>query len=101
MLKLLRPKSILLVPKPRCSQALDTVNQLAQYIREVSGPDTSILVDIDGTSRQRGVPDVVVTVGGDGTLLHAASHFPKEAPPFLPVSAGTLGFMLPFSKECR
>lgn len=44
--------------------------------------------------------DLVVTLGGDGTILHAASLFSLGAvPPVLSFSMGTLGFLLPF-REC-
>lgn len=42
--------------------------------------------------------NLVVTFGGDGTFLQAASLFPHEAPTFLPISGGTLGFMLPWGR---
>lgn len=41
--------------------------------------------------------DLVVTLGGDGTILHASSLFSTDAvPPVLSFSMGTLGFLLPF-----
>lgn len=41
--------------------------------------------------------DLVVTLGGDGTILHASSLFSTGAvPPVLSFSMGTLGFLLPF-----
>lgn len=41
--------------------------------------------------------DAVVTLGGDGTILHAASLFSKtQMPPVLSFALGTLGFLLPF-----
>lgn len=43
--------------------------------------------------------DLVVTLGGDGTILHASSLFSAGAvPPVLSFSMGTLGFLLPFRK---
>lgn len=46
------------------------------------------------------LPDLVISAGGDGTLLRAASYFPGEhAPTFLPISGGSLGFMLPLSEK--
>jgi NAD kinase len=46
--------------------------------------------------------DLVVTLGGDGTILHAASLFSLGAvPPVLSFSMGTLGFLLPFRKCIR
>ncbi|KAJ3370549.1 NADH kinase pos5 [Kappamyces sp. JEL0680] len=41
--------------------------------------------------------DLVVTLGGDGTILHASSLFPNRVPPILSFSMGSLGFLLPFS----
>lgn len=41
--------------------------------------------------------DLVLTLGGDGTILHASSLFRSGAvPPVLSFSMGTLGFLLPF-----
>jgi NADH kinase len=43
--------------------------------------------------------DLVITLGGDGTILHASSLFKTGVvPPVLSFSMGTLGFLLPFSK---
>ncbi|AQZ16559.1 POS5 (YPL188W) [Zygosaccharomyces parabailii] len=41
--------------------------------------------------------DLLVTLGGDGTILRAVSIFGnKQVPPVLAFSLGTLGFLLPF-----
>ncbi|KAI8806381.1 ATP-NAD kinase-like domain-containing protein [Cladochytrium replicatum] len=43
--------------------------------------------------------DFVVTLGGDGTILHASYLFQGPVPPILSFSLGTLGFLLPFDLE--
>jgi NAD+ kinase len=43
--------------------------------------------------------DVVVTLGGDGTVLWAASKFKGPIPPVVAFSLGSLGFMTPFHSE--
>ncbi|KAH9741395.1 NAD(H) kinase 1 [Citrus sinensis] len=43
--------------------------------------------------------DLVVTLGGDGTVLWAASIFKGPVPPIVPFSLGSLGFMTPFHSE--
>lgn len=44
--------------------------------------------------------DIVVVVGGDGTLLRAASLFSKSwSPLIIPIAAGTLGFMMPYKED--
>ncbi|KAL6929767.1 hypothetical protein ACO0SA_001171 [Hanseniaspora valbyensis] len=41
--------------------------------------------------------DLLITLGGDGTILHAVGLFNKKTvPPVLPISLGTLGFLLPY-----
>lgn len=41
--------------------------------------------------------DLVITLGGDGTILHASSLFPRKVPPIMSFSLGSLGFLIPFS----
>lgn len=43
--------------------------------------------------------DLVVTLGGDGTVLWAASMFKGPVPPVVPFSLGSLGFMTQFYSE--
>ncbi|KAG0501142.1 hypothetical protein HPP92_001214 [Vanilla planifolia] len=43
--------------------------------------------------------DLVVTLGGDGTVLWAASMFKGPVPPVVAFSLGSLGFMTPFQSE--
>ncbi|XP_021592664.1 NAD(H) kinase 1 [Manihot esculenta] len=43
--------------------------------------------------------DLVITLGGDGTVLWAASMFKGAVPPVVPFSLGSLGFMTPFYSE--
>ncbi|KAK1586367.1 hypothetical protein Q3G72_001894 [Acer saccharum] len=43
--------------------------------------------------------DLVVTLGGDGTVLWSASMFKGPVPPIVPFSLGSLGFMTPFHSE--
>lgn len=43
--------------------------------------------------------DFVITLGGDGTILYAASQFPATVPPILSFSMGTLGFLTPFAPD--
>lgn len=40
--------------------------------------------------------DLIICLGGDGTLLHVSSVFQKSCPPVLSFSMGSLGFLTPF-----
>lgn len=43
--------------------------------------------------------DLVITMGGDGTVLYASHLFQKHVPPTLPFSLGSLGFLTNFNFE--
>jgi NAD kinase len=44
--------------------------------------------------------DLVITLGGDGTILHTSNLFGGgECPPVLSFSMGSLGFLLPFRES--
>ncbi|CAF4281526.1 unnamed protein product [Rotaria magnacalcarata] len=40
--------------------------------------------------------DLIICLGGDGTLLHVSNMFQKSCPPVLSFSIGSLGFLAPF-----
>ncbi len=109
------PRNILLIKK-NCSES--TTDALVEFSRHVSTtyPNINILIeptvsdelksDLLGQhftlpqsdhSRHQydGKVDLVVTFGGDGTILHAASQFATatRVPPILSFSMGTLGFL--------
>lgn len=66
-------------------------------------PSNGMLVDLfksnlDVHAELHRTVDAIITLGGDGTILHAASLFSSTyVPPILSFSLGTLGFLLPFS----
>lgn len=43
--------------------------------------------------------DFVITLGGDGTVLHASTLFQTAVPPIIPFSLGSLGFLTCFEYE--
>nr|CAB3461617.1 unnamed protein product [Digitaria exilis] len=55
----------------------------------------NILTDLEEKTLHTKV-DLVVTLGGDGTVLWAASLFKGPVPPVVPFALGSLGFMTPF-----
>jgi NADH kinase len=60
-----------------------------------TSPDISKIYHYAGVGAEK--IDLIVTFGGDGTILHASSLFSAGAvPPVLSFSMGTLGFLLPF-----
>ncbi|KAF6760190.1 ATP-NAD kinase-like domain-containing protein, partial [Ephemerocybe angulata] len=96
------PKSILIVNKLRTQPVVLAIDALLEYVHE-HYPDVRVFHE-DRKDIPHGAEvwkseqiDLVVTLGGDGTILHASSLFSAgEVPPVLSFSMGTLGFLLPF-----
>jgi len=57
--------------------------------------------DVEGGQDPAGLsdPDLIVTLGGDGLLMYAATVFSGPVPPILPVAGGSMGFLTPFARE--
>lgn len=51
-----------------------------------------------GGATYAGIPDFCISLGGDGTVLYAASLFEDDSPlpPIMAFAMGTLGFLTPF-----
>lgn len=67
------------------------------HLVRCTGPTPSQAVNVTRLGPGSEAIDLVITLGGDGTILHASSLFKSGAvPPVLSFSMGTLGFLLPF-----
>lgn len=100
------PGSILIVNKLRTKPVIHAIEAFLEHVR-TTYPNVRVFHE-DRTDIPHGAEvwkpgpnakpiDLVVTLGGDGTILHASSLFSSGAvPPVLSFSMGTLGFLLPF-----
>lgn len=68
------------------------------FIAEMNVYEMILILMIDHKNEYTRTVDFAITLGGDGTLLHLASLFPKAAPPVVSFSLGTLGFLMSFRK---
>ena len=67
------------------------------FVRCIELYQTLLTIHVPGDDPRSHPIDLVITLGGDGTILHASSLFKTGAvPPVLSFSMGTLGFLLPF-----
>mmetsp|Transcript_101379 Transcript_101379/g.295342 ORF Transcript_101379/g.295342 Transcript_101379/m.295342 type:complete len:576 (+) Transcript_101379:122-1849(+) len=107
-----RPRAVLLVAKPGDRLVLATVHDMAAWLASqgmVVVMEPQLLADqpslrsslktvrtfTRGDKLERSI-DLVITVGGDGTLTWAVSLFGSAMPPVLSFAAGSLGFLTPF-----
>lgn len=70
-----------------------------RFLQEtVADPPSPVCVDEDESDDSSDV-DLVVTVGGDGTVLHLSSIFQRAMPPVIALAFGSLGFTTSHSFE--
>jgi NAD+ kinase len=81
------PKRVGIVPKVASVDATETAHFVAQFLRNKG---MEVLTDEAAIGRDA---DLVVVLGGDGTLIHAAALLGERAAPILGINMGSLGFM--------
>ncbi|WFD44359.1 NADH kinase, partial [Malassezia psittaci] len=111
------PRNVLLLKKMNDDKVDASLDTVIEHVRDVY-PEVNLIVEesvYEQTSsrypfltplRQDEAAilaektDFVITLGGDGSILHASSLFNQTAvPPILSFSMGTLGFLLPYNIE--
>ncbi|RQM31251.1 hypothetical protein B5M09_013702 [Aphanomyces astaci] len=105
------PKTILLVKKPNEPTVAQTMREVAtwlmtaKHMRVFLEPVVHAEEGLDGTltwtdaadwhDKQHEI-DLVVSFGGDGTVLWVSSLFKTNVPPVFSFAMGSLGFLTPF-----
>lgn len=112
------PQSVIILTKPDSTSVRESCKEMVRWLKEEK--NTNIFVEDrvkeelltesqdfnfvqtwekDEISLLHTKVDLVITLGGDGTVLWAASMFKGPVPPVVPFSLGSLGFMTPFQSE--
>ena len=81
------PKRVGVVPKVTSAEATETAHFVSQFLR---AKGVEVITDEEAIGRDA---DLVVVLGGDGTLIHAAALLDGRAAPILGINMGSLGFM--------
>lgn len=112
------PSNVLIVKKARDHRATKAMARIIKHVR-CTYPWLNIILERDVIESNDGdlastfpelvsadpeqktllaqKTDFVITLGGDGSILHVSSLFDRDAvPPVLSFSMGTLGFLLPY-----
>lgn len=94
------PKSVLLVANTDKPE----VRAAENHVRELISRHGRLLAEIDASESpiptSIGDPDLVVVLGGDGTLLTQSRRFLDLNVPILGVNFGKIGFMAEFDVQC-
>ena len=80
--------------KPNVAQALKDWRPWMQELVEIVGTDADCAADLSQIKA-----DVVLALGGDGTLLAAARRLRGKPTPLMGVNFGRLGFLASFSPD--
>jgi NAD+ kinase len=81
------PRRVGIVPKVTSAEATETALLVRQFLEKKG---VEVITDEDEIGRSA---DLVVVLGGDGTLIHAATLLGGRPTPILGVNMGSLGFM--------
>ena len=71
----------------------DVIDDFAAFLRQ-NGYNPRLFDQIDDAE-----VDVLIVLGGDGTILHIAETLAKKSIPVIGINYGTLGFLAEFEKE--
>lgn len=96
-------RKILLVAPVRNSDAQEAAHRIAELMQK---QDVTVMTPADSFCRMEGLPllgnekpDAVISIGGDGTLLRAASYAVRRDAPLLGINMGRLGFLTETEKS--
>ena len=101
-------KRIGIISRPRRSNLAGVVPQLLHWLEQrgvtqVLDPETAGSLKGDGLGKTRHQvaeeADLLLVLGGDGTLLAAAREAASRGVPILPVNMGSLGFLTSFTVD--
>jgi len=101
-------KRVGIISKPKKTEIREIVPPLCAWLRERDvevfiDKETGSIVESSGRSLSRnempGQVDLLVVLGGDGTLLATARALSRKPVPILPVNLGGLGFLTVITRE--
>lgn len=98
-------RTVAIIPKRSKPEALALAERVAAWLIERGKAvisETGMLVPGTAEVSSEELPkkaDLIVVLGGDGTLLHAARLCDRREVPILAVNLGTLGFMTEVQRE--
>jgi len=99
-------KSVGITARNDRKKALDLAKELLNHLEErglsiVVDPEIATHIDKVNVAvpLEQWRPDLIITIGGDGTILRTCIHIPKPEPPILAINMGERGFLAEVSPK--
>ncbi len=99
-------KKIGIISKPGRPEPLEILKELLPRLRHKGyetyvDPDMSALLKIGGSAREKiaSHADVVIVLGGDGTMLSVSRLVAEKGIPILGINLGTMGFITEINRD--
>lgn len=92
--------SVCVIANSTKSQSSEIANQIKEFLLPYSIKTTILFTNQSSDSLDIGYDtDLVITLGGDGTVLSAARVVSERGIPIIPVNLGTFGYITEIAKE--
>lgn len=100
MAKVEKCKNALIVANQYKNQAKSKANKIKTFLESEGVSASIIYMDEYDKSYAEGVKtDLIIALGGDGTMLKVVHDFYKTDAPFFGINNGHLGFITPYTRE--
>jgi NAD+ kinase len=95
------PQSVVIVTHPHADEAEELLSAIREFLeaQSVEVVATTIAEDAPQETALTNPADMIVAVGGDGTMLRAGSLGAQTATPVLGINLGRLGFLVEVGRE--
>lgn len=103
------PKTVVFFKRWKTPKATQVTLDVMRFVKSISSSSSLFLnapkeeqtgyPDLHDFRRSGLNSDLIVCIGGDGTVIYAASQFPENMPPTLCFAMGSLGFLTPFALD--